>query len=307
MTPARPVSSDRDARPARIARAARAARVGRVAGPATTDKPRPPTIADIARPGFSTPWDSPMTPPFPFSFRDAEVLTTVYRTDPAAAARLLPPPLESAGDIVMVHIYRMNDTDWIGAYGEANIMIPAKAPGMKSVAGYSPYFFLDAPAGIAQGREVHGQPKKFARPRLRRKNDIWLAQIVRDGVEVFSATMAYKQRRGDIADLKARFDFSVNLNLKAVDHIDGRPAIRQLTSRKLAKVKIRECWRGPCTAEVRPHIQAPLWRLPVMEALEGFYWRADFTLVPGEVVRDYLSGAPDDNEPRRARGKGAKR
>ena len=249
------------------------------------------TTADILRPGFSTPWDSPMTPPFPFSFRNVEVLTVVYRTDSVAAARLLPPPLELAGDVIMIHIYRMNDTDWIGAYGEANIMIPAKLPGMQNTAGYSPYFFLDTPVGIAQGREVHGQPKKFARPRLRQRGDIWFAQIIRDGVDVFTATMAYKHRRGDLADLKSWFDFSVNLNLKAIDHIDGRPAIRQLTARKLAKVEIYECWSGPCTAELRPHIQAPLWRLPVTDALEGYYWRADFTLVAGEVVYDYLAVA----------------
>lgn len=166
-------------------------------------------------------------------------------------------------------------------------------------------FFLDAPAGIAQGREVHGQPKKFARPKLRRKNDVWLGQVRRDGIEVVTATMAYKQRRGDLADLKARFDFSVNLNLKAVDHMDGRPAIRQLTSRKLAAVAVHECWRGPCAVELRPHIQAPAWRLPVAEALEGFYWRADFTLVAGDIVHDYLAAAPPSTQRRARRGKGA--
>ena len=25
-----------------------------------------------------------------------------------------------------------------------------------------------------------------------------------------------------------------------------------------------------------------------MEPLVGFYWRADFTLVPGEIIHDYL-------------------
>ncbi|MDD9855106.1 MAG: acetoacetate decarboxylase [Gammaproteobacteria bacterium] len=269
------------------------------ASPPPPDRPRRPTRADIIAPGFSTPMDSPLVPPFPFSFRNAEIMSVVYRTDPAAATALLPPPLELAGDVVMVHIYRMNDTDWLGAYGEANIMIPARLPGMKKAAGYSPWFFLDAPGGIAQGREVHGQPKKFARPRLRRRADIHLAQIVRDRVEVFTATMAYKQRRAAIADLKRWFDFSVNLNLKAIDHIDNRPAIRQLTARKLARVKVHECWRGACTAELRPHIQAPLWRLPVAEALEGFYWRADFTLVAGEIVHDYLARKPQSK-----RGKG---
>ena len=45
-----------------------------------------PTEADIRAGGFSTPWDAPMIPPFPFRFRNAEVLTLYWRTDPAAMA-----------------------------------------------------------------------------------------------------------------------------------------------------------------------------------------------------------------------------
>jgi acetoacetate decarboxylase len=83
-------------------------------------------------------------------------------------------------------------------------------------------------------------------------------------------------------------DFALNLNLKVVNHIDGRPAIRQLTSRRLADVSVYECWSGPCTVELRPNAQAPVYRLPVVEMQAGFYWRADFTLVAGQVIYDYL-------------------
>ena len=38
------------------------------------------TIDDILTPGFSTPWDAPMVPPFPFTFRNVEVLTLAWRT-----------------------------------------------------------------------------------------------------------------------------------------------------------------------------------------------------------------------------------
>jgi acetoacetate decarboxylase len=51
---------------------------------------------------------------------------------------------------------------------------------------------------------------------------------------------------------------------------------------------IHECWSGPCTVELRPNAQAPVFRLPVVEPLNGVFWRADFTLVPGEVIHDYL-------------------
>jgi acetoacetate decarboxylase len=42
--------------------------------------------------------------------------------------------------------------------------------------------------------------------------------------------------------------------------------------------------------ELRPNAQAPVFRLPVLEPLDGFLWRADFTLVAGRVVHDYLAG-----------------
>ncbi|SCV01455.1 hypothetical protein CNECB9_820006 [Cupriavidus necator] len=94
---------------------------------------------------------------------------------------------------------------------------------------------------------------------------------------------------GDLSSLSQLLDFSNNFNLKAVDHIDGTPAIRQLTARRLANVQVHECWEGPCTVELRPNIQAPVYRLPVVEMLHGFYWRGDFTLVQGSILHDYLA------------------
>jgi acetoacetate decarboxylase len=247
------------------------------------------TEADIRTGGFSTPWDAPLVPPFPFQFRNAEIITVFYRTDPAAMAFLAPPPIEAVGDVVGIHIYKMNDTDWIGPYHEANIMFGARLRGGIEGA-YSPYLFLHSDGGVAHGREAHGQPKKFANPWLEMRGDLIVAGVERNGIDVVTITTPYKQRRGDPADMRRHFEFGTNLNLKAINHIDGSPAIRQITSRKLTDVVVHECWVGPATVELRPNAQAPVFRLPVIEPLEAFYWRADFTLVSGEVVHDYLQG-----------------
>ena len=115
--------------------------------------------------------------------------------------------------------------------------------------------------------------------------------VERNGIDVITGTLPYKQQAVDAEALAPHFDFATNLNLKAVDHIDGRPAIRQLTSRKLTEVCVHEAWAGPCTVELRANAQLPVFRLPVIEPLQGFYWRADFTLVPGEIIHDYLEGS----------------
>ena len=129
------------------------------------------TVEDILKPGFSTPWDAPMVPPYPFTFRNVDVLTLVWRTTEAAVTRLLPPPLEPTSDIVMAHIYRMNDTEWLGPYGESNVSLGCRLPGVVE-GSYSPYLFLSSDAGVAHGRELHVQPKKLGEPKLVMRGDL---------------------------------------------------------------------------------------------------------------------------------------
>ncbi len=236
---------------------------------------------------WSTPWDAPLVPDFPFTFRGVEVLTLVYRTDPAAVRVLLPPPLEPLGDWVLIHIYNMHDVEWLGSYGECNVMIGARLP-KRAEGGYSPYLFLNSDVGLAHGREVHGQPKKFGEAGIEIRQDLLVGSLRRNGIEVITGTMAYKQQRGSLDDLKKNtFDFSVNLNYKVIPQIDGTTALRQITSRKLADVTVYECWKGPCSVELRPNVQAPVFRLPVREMADGYYWKADFTLTQGEILHDY--------------------
>ena len=235
----------------------------------------------------STPWDAPLAPEFPFTFRNIEVMTLSYKTSRDAITALLPPPLQPTSDQVVIHIYNMNDVEWLGKYGEANVMIGAEVP-KKARGGYSPYLFLNSDVGLAHGREVHGQPKKLAEVCLETRKDLLVGSVSRNGIDIITGTMGYKQERGTIEDFKKEtFDFGVNLNYKIIPHIDGRTAVRQITSRTLTDVQVHECWVGPCTVELRPNIQAPVFKLPVVRYGPGLYWRADFTLVEGTVVHDF--------------------
>ena len=239
---------------------------------------------------FSTPWDAPLVPKFPFTYRNVEVMTLVYRTDPQAIAALLPPLLKPTSDLVVILIYNMTDVEWLGRYGECNVMIGARFD--ENVhGGYSPYLFLDSDIGLAQGREVHGQPKKFARPSIQLRQDLLVGVLERNGIDIIIGTMGYKHRRGDLVTLRQEMDFVTNLNYKVIPHIDGTVAVRQLTSRRLTDVKMHECWTGECTVELRPNALAPVYKLPVLKTLPGYYWRADFTLVEGTIVHDFLKSA----------------
>lgn len=247
--------------------------------------------AQTKRAGYSMPWDAPLVPPFPIRMRNLTVLTAFYRTDPGAIDRLLPPPLERVGSTVMLQIAHMPDNDYLGAVNECNVMVGVSlGDGAKQiVGGYSCYLFLDSDMGLAHGREVHGQPKKLAAVQLEMRGDLLVGTVERNGITIATTTLPYKHYPADSAGMKAYFDFTENINFKAIPHIDGRPAIRQLTARRLADMEIRDCWTGPCTIELRPNAQAPISRLPVLEPLNGFYWTGDFTLAGGRIIHDYLA------------------
>ncbi len=250
---------------------------------------------------YSTPLDAPLVPRFPIGYRDVSVLTACWRTDAAAIEALLPAPLRRVGDVVMAHVYDMPDVDHFGAVRECNVMVGARYEGGDGAAvagGFSVALLIDSDMGLALGREVHGQPKKLGSPRLEQRGDLTVATVARNGIDVLTATTPYKRARASLDELSAHFPFAENINLKLIPQIDGSAGLAQLTARRLADVRVHECWRGPGTVELRPNAQVPLWRLPVREPLDAYFWRADFTLVAGRVLCD-LHADTGENSPGR--------
>lgn len=240
---------------------------------------------------FSTPWDAPLVPHFPFTMRDVTILTMLYRTDTDAVAHLIPEPLVAASDLVAVHLYQMNDTEWFGRYNESAVQVQVALPGSNETGAYSPYLFLDNDGAIAAGREVYGQPKKYGKPKIDIRQDLIVGTLERNGIEVLSVTTPYKQRRSEISEVLSEFDFITNINYKVVPSTTGGTAVRELTARQLLDVSVDECWVGPGTVEIRPNAQAPIYRLPVRETLAAYYWHCDFTLGPARVIHDYLASS----------------
>lgn len=235
-----------------------------------------------------TPFGAPLVPRLPLRMRDTEILTVVYRSDPAAVERALPLCLEAAGDLVLVHVYRMHDADWFGRYGESAIQIPAVHPASGTQGAFSPLLFVEGDGAVAAGREIYGQPKKAGTISLEADGDLLVGRVARNGIEILTCTTPYKQVQGSEADLERHAAFRTNLNLKAIPAADGEgAAVSELTARTLADVVVHEVWKGPGTVELRPNAQAPVHLLPVVEVLEAFHWRVDFSLVYGEVLERF--------------------
>lgn len=240
---------------------------------------------------FSTPFDAPLVPTFPFTFRNVWILTVIYRTDAEAAQRVAPRPLLVESGLVAVHIYQMNDTEWFGSYNESAVQVQVNLPGRLTSGAYSPYLMLDHDGAIAAGREVYGQPKKYGEPRIEVRKDLVVGTVARNGIEVITATMPYKVRRSSMKELLEPFDFVQNVNFKVVPSADTSPGMRELTVRSLVDVEVHEAWTGPGTLELRPNAQVPVHRLPVRDVVKAFYWNCDFTLGPADVLHRYEEDA----------------
>jgi acetoacetate decarboxylase len=169
-------------------------------------------------------------------------------------------------------------------------MVAARYRGAGEVVdgSYSPYFWVESDRAMAGGREFHGQPKRIAEISVQVVGDLHVGRVRQHGFDIFTGTMQYKAAPSTLQRLRSRVDLITNINLKIINHVDSRPAIKQLTARDLTDVEVHECYEGPCTVDIRPTATAPLYRLPVRTFLEGFYWRTDFRLIGGRILHDYL-------------------
>jgi acetoacetate decarboxylase len=244
-----------------------------------------------------TPYLAPLVPPLPIRLRRTEILTVVYRTETAAARRVVPQPLRATGDLVVAHVYWMHDAEWFGVYGESAWQIPVELPGGRP-AVYSPFLILGSDGAVAAGREAYGQPKKEGNISLGARGDLLVGTVERNGIDIATATMVYKQQAAAAEALEQLVPGSgTNVNLRVLPHEAGTYR-RELIARDFTDVTTRESWSGPATLELRPNAQAPVHLLPVGEVVLGLHRVLDLTLAPGEVVYRYpdVSQGPPSEE-----------
>ena len=234
----------------------------------------------------STPFGAPLVPPLPIRLRRTEILTVVYRTSREAAESLVPQPLRLASDLCVLHVYHMHDAEWFGVYCESAWQIPVLLPD-DTDAVYSPFLVLESDAAVAAGREAYGQPKKAGHVRLGPCGDLLVGVVERNGIDVATATMCWKQRAAsgsELARLVSGADLNVNLRVRQEE--EGVVS-RELVTRRFADVIEYESWVGPATLELRPNAQLPVHLLEVREVVLGLHRVIDLTLTPGRVAHRY--------------------
>jgi acetoacetate decarboxylase len=233
-----------------------------------------------------TPFAAPLVPPLPLRMRRTEILTVVYATDAEAADALVPQPLRLTAPRAIAHVYWMHDADWFGVYGESALQLPVELPDGRH-GTYSPFLVLGSDGGVAAGREHYGQPKKHGRVSLGPRDDLLVGVVERNGIDVLTATMCWKQEAAGPDELERLVPGSVlNVNLRVLPTERGGFS-RELVARSFEDVVVHEAWRGPGTLELRPNAQVPFHLVPVRGVELALHRVVDLTLAHGTVVHRY--------------------
>jgi len=240
----------------------------------------------------STPAGAPLVPLLPIRLRHTEILTVVYRTESGAARALVPRPLELASDLCVLHVYHMHDAEWFGDYCESawqlSVILPDGTPAV-----YSPFLVLESDGAVAAGREAYGQPKKAGQVSLDSRGDLLIGTVARNGIDVATATMCWKQRASSGSELDRLIPgAALNVNLRIRQEEEGVIS-RELVTRLFTDVTEHEAWTGPATLELRPNAQVPAYLLAVREVVLGLHRMIDLTLAPGHIIYRYPAGGHD--------------
>lgn len=235
---------------------------------------------------YAMPITNPAYPRPPIRFLDRELVLIEYRTDPDALRRIVPAPLEPAGDRLLYEWIRMPDSSGLGSYMESGQVIPVTYQG--EAGSYTHSMYLDNLPGILAGRELLGFPKVWGTPRLELRDETLVGTLDVGGVRVATGTMGFKHSELDADAASAGFK-TPNFLLKSIPHVDGTPRILELVRFFATDVVLKGAWSGPASLELHPHAMAPVAQLPVLDVISATHLLVDMSLTYGEVAHDYLS------------------
>lgn len=240
---------------------------------------------------YSMPLFSPSYPRGPYFFKRREYLIVTYESDPELVRAALPEPLEPAGpngNLVFFEWMKMPDSSGFGDYQESGSGILATYQGQPC--NFSVQMYLNDEPPITGGREIWGFPKKWGEPELRVAKDTLTGSLLYDGERVALGTMTYKHvsLEAQLDQVKAGLG-KLNVNLKLIPDVDGRPKIAQLVGYRLEDVVVHGAWDGPARLHLVPHVNCRVADLPVRRIVGGRHQLVDFTLPYGKVLHDYLA------------------
>lgn len=233
----------------------------------------------------SMPVDAPLYPRLPVHYRDTELLTIVYETDPQTVLDLIPEGLELPPPATATAMALGNRWTTIGPSTEMMIALHGSCEG--TPIRFVPYMLVDADAAMAVGREVWGIPKKLGKVTITHEHEIAMCQVERPtGNLLATALVAPEQpvRPEELPPSGGPFAY-----LKVIPDSEGgpQPAVAEITASRTVFTPI-EIWRGRGSLHLTGSSLLDPWhRVPVCTVRAAFSLRADVELNYPQVIKRY--------------------
>uniref|UniRef100_A0A6B2L431 Acetoacetate decarboxylase n=1 Tax=Arcella intermedia TaxID=1963864 RepID=A0A6B2L431_9EUKA len=185
--------------------------------PENINKTSPPSYAfpeEKVRDTLCMPPISPSYTPPPIVFKDREYFMILYRTKLEALRPLIPDlfTINKEGRVIVQWIF--TKSHGIGAYTKFVVLVPVKDKRGKSFL-FEVNEFSDSSAAITMGREVYGQPYKYAKPSISVNQDTVLGHLNFSGLDVAQGTMPYKESELD-ESIAMEFLSTPHVNIKLI-------------------------------------------------------------------------------------------
>ena len=227
-------------------------------------------------------------PRAPNRFINREYLIVSYETDLEMIKRVLPEPLEPAGNVVNFEVMKMPDSSGFGDYTESGLVIPCLYKGEH--VSFPLMMFLDDEPPISGGREIWGFPKKYGNPKLQVVHDTLTGTLHYNEQMIAMATMSYKHDNLMCdSDAVAKKLGIKQVMLKLIPCVTGKVALAQLISVSMTDIVVKGAWSGDARLHLIPHVNAPIADFPVHKIVGGSHFIADMTLPYGKIEVDYLA------------------
>jgi acetoacetate decarboxylase len=202
-------------------------------------------------------------------FLSAQLLTVQYRTRPEIVRRVLPPGLEpTAQPVATVMLGHWGRSNVCHAFSGACFYVQARHE--EHVGDYCLAMQMSTDAAIIFGREVFGEPKKYAKTTLERSGSAFRGRVERYGIPIIriDATMQKKET-------PAAGGF-INFHYKFLPKCDGRgleadPVLVMATF----ETKPTLIESGNATLTLANNALDPLGEIEIVEVLGASYVEAD--------------------------------
>jgi acetoacetate decarboxylase len=222
-------------------------------------------------------------------FYDAEMITAVWETTPAAIEKLLPPPLQPAAKPIVLA--------FVGNYPSTNFSLPYKESALfvkVSFEGQEVFYCLSMPVtddmAMAAGREVWGYPKKLANIELQREGDTVQGSTERHNIQFMNVKANLTGKINDNSAMDELLGLGINpkgeYTISAFNFKHPPSPVAAETFDHLPRLIKGETVFRPKTfifaeveVELTPSEIDPWYELPVERMLGGFYTVGDNSML----------------------------